>query len=152
MTTLTHTPLRVAQVSELTGLSGYTLRFYEKEGLFGARVERDASGHRVYTEQQVDWLRVCTKLRSSGMSLPDIRRYAELFAEGPHTVPARHAILRGHEEKVRRQLSELQEALAVIEHKVAFYEKRMAEGSADELWRNGPECEASVANASESGT
>jgi DNA-binding transcriptional MerR regulator len=142
MTVLTHAPLRVAQVSELTGLSGYTLRFYEKEGLFGVPVDRDAAGHRVYTEQQVDWLRVCAKLRSSGMSLPDIRRYAELFAEGPHTVPERHAILAGHEQKVRDQMQELQEALDIIEHKVAFYEQRMADGTADGVWRNGPECEA----------
>jgi DNA-binding transcriptional MerR regulator len=141
MTTVTHPPLRVAQVSERTGLSGHTLRFYEKAGLFtGLPVDRDSAGHRVYTEAHVDWLRVCSKLRSSGMSLPDIRRYAELFAEGPHTVPERHAILLGHEAKVRRQLAELQEALAVIEDKVSFYEQRMAEGSADALWRNGPEC------------
>ncbi len=143
MTTVTHTPLRVAQASERTGLSGHTLRFYEKAGLFGGPIDRDSAGHRVYSEAQVDWLRVCSKLRSSGMSLPDIRRYAELFAEGPHTVPERHAILLGHEQKVRRQLTELQEALEVIEHKVSFYEQRMAEGSADELWRNGPECAAS---------
>ena len=44
---------------------------------------RDAAGRRVFTGEEVEWLKVCTKLRSSGMPLPEIRRYAELVVAGP---------------------------------------------------------------------
>jgi hypothetical protein len=47
---------------------------------------------------------------------------------------------REHEDRVRAQLAQLQEALATIEYKVALYAERLAEGTADDLWRNGPEC------------
>ena len=37
-------------------------------------------------------------------------------------------------------MADLQEALDVIQAKVALYADRLAAGSADSLWRNGPEC------------
>jgi DNA-binding transcriptional MerR regulator len=141
MTEITDAPMRIAEVSERTGLSGHTLRFYEGEGLLPDPVERDGAGHRVFSEDQVQWLLVCSKMRSSGMSLPHIRRYAELMQGGPDTVGERYEILREHEQKVRDQLAELQEALGVIEAKVALYARQMASGDADALWRDGPSCE-----------
>ena len=140
MTDVTSTSQRIATVSERTGLSDHTLRFYEQEGLFVDPVERDGAGHRVFTEEQVQWLLVCSKMRSSGMSLPHIRRYAELMRGGPDTVGERYEILREHEAKVRDQLAELQGALDIIEGKVALYARQMADGTADGLWRDGPSC------------
>lgn len=130
--------LTIGEVSARIGLSAHTLRFYEQEGLFEAR--RNTAGRRVFTEQDVGWLRVCTKLRSSGMSLPDIRRYAQLARQGPGNEAERFEILRRHEAKVRQQMADLQEALDVIQAKVALYADRLESGSADSLWRNGPEC------------
>jgi DNA-binding transcriptional MerR regulator len=138
MTTAPETMLTIGEVSAQIGLSAHTLRFYEQEGLFEAR--RNAAGRRVFTEQDVGWLKVCTKLRSSGMSLPDIRRYAQLAQAGPGNEAERFEILRRHEAKVRQQMADLQEALDVIQAKVALYADRLASGSADNLWRNGPEC------------
>lgn len=134
------TALTIGEVSTLTGLSTHTLRFYEQEGLFVEPVERNAAGRRVFTEQEVAWLQVCTKLRSSGMSLPDIRRYAELVREGAGNENERLEVLRQHEAKVTRQMVELQEALDVIRWKVGLYKEHLAAGSADALWRNGPAC------------
>jgi DNA-binding transcriptional MerR regulator len=85
MTTAPETMLTIGEVSAQIGLSAHTLRFYEQEGLFEAR--RNAAGRRVFTGQDVGWLKVCTKLRSSGMSLPDIRRYAELARQGSGNEP-----------------------------------------------------------------
>jgi DNA-binding transcriptional MerR regulator len=140
MTNVTPQKLRIAEVSKLTGLTGHTLRYYEQEGLLPDVVDRDGAGHRVFTEEHVEWLRVCTKMRATGMSLDHIRRYAQLQRRGPDTVRERYAILREHEQKVRDQLSELQEALDMIERKTALYERSIADGTADGLWRNGPTC------------
>jgi DNA-binding transcriptional MerR regulator len=130
----------IGEVSERTGLSTHTLRFYEKEGLFIEPVRRDTAGRRLFSEQEIGWLRVCCKLRSTGMPLPDIRRYAELVRAGAGTVEERFRILRGHEDRVRAQLADLQDVLATIEAKVAHYASRLAEGTADQLWLGGPEC------------
>ncbi|MGA5303387.1 MerR family transcriptional regulator [Nucisporomicrobium flavum] len=141
MTTAERPRLSIGDVSERTGLTRHTLRFYEQEGLFVEPVSRDSAGRRVFTEQEVGWLLVCARLRASGMPLPDIRRYADLVRQGPGTEHERLAILQEHRERVRAQVAELHEALEVIDDKVALYEKRLAEGTADELWRNGPECD-----------
>ena len=55
----------IGEASERTGLSTHTLRFYEKEGLFIEPIQRNAAGRRLFSEQEIDWLRVCSKLRST---------------------------------------------------------------------------------------
>ncbi|SDD08996.1 MerR family transcriptional regulator [Auraticoccus monumenti] len=140
MTTTTAPVFSIGEVSELTGLSTHTLRFYEKEELLPP-VRRDGAGRRVFTEEEVAWLRVCTKLRSSGMPLPEIRRYAALALQGPGTEADRFEILRTHEARVQQQVADLQEALDVIHAKVEVYARHLDAGTADQLWRDGPSCE-----------
>ena len=140
MTTVAEPTLSIGEVSALTGLSTHTLRFYEQEGLFVGPVSRNAAGRRVFHQEEVAWLQVCTKLRSSGMPLPEIRRYAHLVLQGPGTEAERFEILRRHEAKVRERVADLQQALDTIHHKVEIYARHLVAGTADQLWRNGPEC------------
>jgi DNA-binding transcriptional MerR regulator len=140
VTVASSTTLTIGEVSARTGLSTHTLRFYEQEGLFVSPVQRNTAGRRVFSEQEVGWLLVCSKLRSSDMPLADIRRYADLVREGPGTEAARLELLRRHEATVARQLAQLQEAHTVIKGKVSLYEEHLAAGSADSLWRDGPSC------------
>jgi DNA-binding transcriptional MerR regulator len=139
MTTAAEPALSIGEVSALTGLTTHTLRFYEQEGLFVAPVRRNAAGRRVFTEEEVGWLKVCTKLRSSGMPLPEIRRYAQLAREGAGNEAERFEILRRHEARVQQQVADLQEALDIIHIKVERYAQRLAAGTADRLWCDGPE-------------
>jgi DNA-binding transcriptional MerR regulator len=131
----------IGEVSDLTGLTTHTVRFYEQEGLFLAPVRRNASGRRVFTADEVEWLKVCMRLRSSGMPLPGIRRYAQLVLEGDGNEAERLEILRQHETTVRQQVADLQDALDIIHHKVELYTERLRAGTAGPLWRHGPECQ-----------
>jgi len=133
--------LSIGEVSARIGLTTHTLRFYEQEGLFAAPVRRNSAGRRVFTEDEVEWLKVCMRLRSSGMPLPEIRRYAQLVLAGPGNETERLDLLRAHEAKVRQQVADLNEALATIQHKVEIYTEHLKAGTADDLWRHGPECE-----------
>jgi DNA-binding transcriptional MerR regulator len=132
--------MSIGEVSELTGLTTYTLRFYEQEGLFVAPVRRNAAGRRVFTQDEVQWLKVCTRLRSSGMPIPEIRRYAELVLAGTGNEAQRLELLRQHEARVQQQVADLQEALDIIHTKVEIYSRHLTAGAGDELWRRGPEC------------
>jgi DNA-binding transcriptional MerR regulator len=140
MATSAEMTLSIGEVSGLTGLTTHTLRFYEQEGLFVAPVRRNAAGRRVFTEAEVAWLKVCTKLRSSAMPLPEIRRYAQLVRQGAGNEAERFEILRRHEAKVQQQVADLQGALDIIHWKVELYAQRLGAGTADQLWRDGPEC------------
>jgi len=46
-----------------------------------------------------------------------------------------------HEAKVQPQVADLQEALDIIHTKVEIYARHLAAGPADQLWRDGPECD-----------
>ncbi|MEV5282453.1 MerR family transcriptional regulator [Streptomyces sp. NPDC051994] len=126
--------LSIGEVAERSGLSVHALRFYEREGLFANPVRRLTNGRRVYHEEDLEWLALCTKLRSSGMSLATIRQYIELARQGPGNEQERLALLRRHEEHVEAQIRELHETLAVMRDKVRIYEDHLARGEADRLW------------------
>ncbi|RSS68500.1 MerR family transcriptional regulator [Streptomyces sp. WAC06614] len=126
--------LSIGEVAQRSGLSVHALRFYEREGLFANPVRRLSSGRRVYHEEDLEWLAICTKLRASGMSLATIRRYIDLVRQGPGNEHERLELLRQHERQVEAQIGELQEALDVMRTKVRIYEDHLARGEAHQLW------------------
>jgi DNA-binding transcriptional MerR regulator len=131
--------LSIGQVAGRTGLSVHTLRFYERQGILATPVARGASGRRLYTEHDVEWLNFCTMLRASGMPLALIREYTDLVAAGPGNEDERLGLLRRHQESVTTQIHELGRCLDMITHKVGVYEDHLAQGTAGELWTMPPE-------------
>ncbi len=126
--------LSIGQVAERTGLSVHALRFYEREGMLAHPVRRGPGGRRVYGEQDVEWLAVCTRLRDSGMPLAAIRRYAELVRQGPGNERDRLTLLRQHQQHVTSRIGQLTECLDLISYKVRVYEDHLAQGTASQLW------------------
>lgn len=127
--------LGIGDVARQTGLSVHALRFYEREGLLlSQHVVRGTGGHRRYSRQEVYWLRICIKLRASGMPLAKIRRLAELVREGPGNEQERLELLREQQRRVENQLAELEECLRIISRKVGVYEQHLADGTAQDLW------------------
>ncbi|MFD4637448.1 MerR family transcriptional regulator [Lentzea sp. NPDC058436] len=114
--------LSIGQVAERTGLSVHALRFYEKEGILAHQVHRGPGGRRVYTEQDLAWLRMCIMLRMSGMPVPEIRRYTDLVRQGDGNELQRLDILKEHQERVRLQMEQLQDCMDLITHKVGVYQ------------------------------
>ncbi|ADB29902.1 transcriptional regulator, MerR family [Kribbella flavida DSM 17836] len=126
--------LSIGQVAERTGMSVHALRFYEREGILPEPVRRESNGRRIYSEDDVDWLEMCIRFRSSGMPLDTIRRYTELVRQGPGNEADRLALLQSHQEHVRHQLDALNACLAVITHKVEIYQRHLDQGTAECLW------------------
>ncbi|WP_433351321.1 MerR family transcriptional regulator [Microtetraspora malaysiensis] len=125
--------LSIGQVAERTGLSVHTLRFYEREGVLANPVRRGPGGRRFYSEDDVEWLRVCIILRASGMPLPTIRRYTELVRQGSGTEEQRLTLLRRHQEHVVAQIEKLTQCLDLITFKVGVYEDHLERGPAGQM-------------------
>ena len=112
--------LTPAEMAERTGTTIDTLRYYEKERLITG-VARAASGHRRYSEADAGWIEVLRCLRLTGMSIQQMRHFAELGQQGQHTEPERYRLLLDHRQLVLAQIAELHDALAVLDNKTAIY-------------------------------
>ena len=126
--------LGIGQAAQRTGLSVHALRFYEREGLLASPIERTADGRRAYREQDLEWLDLCIKLRSSGLPLAAIRRYAELVREGAGNEQERLVLMRQHMERVTAKIAALDACLEVITFKVKLYEESLATDHTDPIW------------------
>lgn len=124
----------IAEAARRTGVSVHTLRYYERAGLVVTPVDRTSGGRRRYRRPDLKWIKICTKLRATGMPIRGIRRYAELVAAGPGNEADRLDLLEAHRADVLAKLAEIQENLEIIDHKIAVYRGSLAAGDADQLW------------------
>jgi DNA-binding transcriptional MerR regulator len=118
------TTLTIADAARVSGLSAHALRYYERAGLLQP-IDRNASGHRRYREEDLDRIRFLTKLRATGMPIRDVRRYAELMGRGESTNADRMALLEEHRERVLAQLEATARNLDQIEWKINYYRERL---------------------------
>jgi DNA-binding transcriptional MerR regulator len=110
----------ISEVADFTGLSAYTLRWYERIGLM-PHVDRSHTGQRRFTNRDLDWLAFVGKLRLTGMPVADMVRYAELVRAGEQTFAARRALLEATRVDVLQRIAELKETVTVLDHKISTY-------------------------------
>jgi DNA-binding transcriptional MerR regulator len=114
--------MSISEAANRTGLSPYTLRYYEREGLLAGPVPRSEGGRRVYAETHIEWLMACKRLRASGMPLRAIARFINLAKAGPATEAERLSLLREHQHRLTTELADLCERLARTSSKIGSYE------------------------------
>lgn len=110
----------ISEVVAFTGLTAHTLRWYERIGLM-PHVDRSHTGQRRFTNRDLDWLTFVGKLRLTGMPVADMVTYAEMVREGDATFEARAELLQRTRRDVLERIAELQDTLAVLDHKIEFY-------------------------------
>src|ERR1700742_1605635 len=117
--------LTISDAAELTGVSAHTLRYYERAALMRDPVPRAASSHWRYTDDEIRWVELLTKMRSTGMPIRRIREYAELVRAGDGNEAERLALLEEHRRAVLEQLDEIRSNLTAIETKIEIYRERL---------------------------
>ena len=98
----------IQDVSNKTGLSTHTLRYYEKEGLISG-VERSQGGFRQYTDEDLERLGLIRCLKNTGMSIQEIARFVQ----------------REHRERVLERMAEMQEHLDKVTWKLNFFTEKL---------------------------
>ena len=121
-----NTSLSIAEAAKTTGLSSYTLRYYEQIGLI-APVER-RGGARRYGDADMRWLEFLLRLRATGMSMRDMQRYAQLLRQGqvPDSLAERQALLEEHARRLDADMRTLGETLQYIRKKIRIYQDLQA--------------------------
>ena len=118
--------LTIQEVTQATGLSAHTLRYYERIGLIHP-IERQENTRRSYTSDDVGWINFLLKLRAIGMSIRDMQRYAELQRQGDETLPERLEMLKSLRDQVEAHIDELNEHLKLIHYKIEIYGQMVRE-------------------------
>src|SRR5579862_980183 len=118
------TAFTIADVARRSGLSEPTLRYYEEVGLIGP-IDRDASsGHRRYSDTDVDNLQILACLRAMGMGIDDMRTYQANRARGRVAAAEQRDLLLRHAERVEAQLETLRTHLDYLREKAAMWDAR----------------------------
>lgn len=112
--------LSIREVSEASGLTSHTLRYYEQIGLLSP-VSRDAGGRRRYAVRELDWIAFLQRLRALGMPIREMCEYAALRREGDSTAAARRLLLEKHLIRVREEIVALNDAALMLEGKIGYY-------------------------------
>lgn len=130
--------LTIQEVAQRTGLTAYTLRYYEKIGLI-APIARASGGQRRYAASDMDWLAFLMHLRATDMPIHRMQEFARLRSEGSGTVTERRKMLDGHLIEVMAQILALQQSAQVLTAKIAFYRQIEHSSSQDSLLVKGNE-------------
>lgn len=119
--------IKIGELSRRTLRSVHTIRWYEAQGLMPG-VQRDGAGRRLYQEEHVAWLDLMERLRLTGMTISEMRRYATLVKQGKATIADRHALFAAHRERVLATIEDWQVGLALLDRKLDYYGEWLASG------------------------
>jgi DNA-binding transcriptional MerR regulator len=121
--------LRISELARLSGRSTHTIRWYEAQRLLPGAA-RDAGGRRMFSQAHVEWLGLLSRLRDSGMSVRDMQAFTRLVRQGKASLADCRRMLQEHRVKVQQRADDLSKAIALVDHKIAMYDKWLARGAA----------------------
>jgi DNA-binding transcriptional MerR regulator len=116
--------MKIAVVSERYGISLDTLRYYERIGLVPP-VHRNEGGIRDYNDLDLRRVEFIKCMRSAGLPVEVLIEYVALVQQGDHTIQARKEILREQRELMAARMSEMQNTLSILDHKIEVYENAL---------------------------
>lgn len=118
----------IKKVSEMTGLSIPTIRYYDKEGLL-PDLQRKESGYRVFSDRDLEAIDLIGCFKESGLTIREIRHFMSLVRQGDVTLDERLAIYQMHIARLEEKLAAVQNALEHSRRTLAFYEIAAKTGS-----------------------
>ena len=112
--------MKIGELAQRSGLSVHALRYYERIGLL-PKIGRDGARHRDYDVSILTWIAFLDRLKTTGMPIRDMVRYAQLRPLGQASEKERCQLLEAHRDKVRAHVAHLQDCLEVLDAKIAGY-------------------------------
>ncbi|HCT64199.1 MAG TPA: MerR family transcriptional regulator [Lachnospiraceae bacterium] len=112
--------IEISDVSKLMKLNSSTLRYYESIGLI-TDIKRNASGKRIYSEEDIKWIEMIGRLRETGMNINKMKKYAQLRKMGDSTITERKNIMKEHLEFIENKIEELSKSRDYVAKKVEIY-------------------------------
>lgn len=118
----------IGQVSRMTNITISTLRYYDREGLF-PDIERSNGGIRLFSDAEVDILRMIECLKMTDMPIKDIKQFLDWCQEGDGTIEKRRDMFYERLEVMNRKMVELQKTIDTIKYKCWYYDTAVSHGT-----------------------
>lgn len=122
----------IKEVAEKMEVSEHTLRFWAKSGFFPF-VTRDKNNIRMFSEDDLNWVKIVKCLRSVGTESKLVKRYVDLCIVGDSTIAERYEIIRETKEKALKQMEELNKQLEMLDYKEDYY-KNLIKNNLNDNW------------------
>jgi MerR family transcriptional regulator, aldehyde-responsive regulator len=116
--------MKISKVSEQSGISVDTLRYYERIGLLPP-VNRSENGIRDYNELDIRRVDFIKCMRGAGLPIEVLIEYMELVQQGDQTIEARKEILVEQRDLLADRMEEMQKTLDRLNYKIDVYEKAL---------------------------
>ncbi len=125
----------IGEVAKRVGVTTYTLRFYEKEGLL-PHIHKNSAGIRRFSEQDLNWLEIVECLKSTGLPLKEIKHYLELIKDGDSTLKERMQIFLAQKARLEHQIKALRDNMEKINFKIKYYKAAIKDGESQVYEKN----------------
>lgn len=122
----------IKEVAEKMDVSEHTLRFWAKSGFFPFLTRND-NNVRMFSENDLNWVRIVKCLRSVGTQTKDVKRYVDLCIIGDSTIKERYQIILDTKAKALEQMDELKKQLELLDYKENFY-KNLIKNHLEDVW------------------
>ena len=113
----------IGEFSKKTGISCSALRYYEEKGLIHSK--RDFGNRRIYDDTDIEWVKFLQRLKRTGMSLHEMKKYAQLRYLGDSTLSERFEILINHANYVKEQKEIWEECERNLHEKIDWYKEQL---------------------------
>ena len=112
----------IAQVEDISGISAFTIRYYDKCGFF-PNLQRDAHGARLFSDADIDQLRLVDALRKSGLSIEGIQYFVKRFGN-QEAKPECLEVLKDRMKVLEIKRSEIDASAATIQNAIGMIQVR----------------------------
>ncbi len=127
----------IGEVAKKTGLTTHTLRYYDKEGLL-PKIKKSASGIRYFTDDDLLNILILECLKSTGLSLKQIKHYFDLCKMGTKTLNERLEIFYAQRAHLEQEMKNIRENLKRIDFKIRYYKEYIKSGVNPTLDKKSP--------------
>lgn len=124
----------IREVSLLCGLPESTLRYYEQIGIIGSIARDPSSGHRIYSDSDLESLDIIACLSATGMPLEDMRAYLHNRLDGQEGARAQVELLDAQAIRLGARMEALKIQQAYVNLK-SMYWAAVADGRDDDAAR-----------------
>jgi MerR family copper efflux transcriptional regulator len=97
----------IGELTQKTGLSKDTIRFYEKIGLIAPLQRKPGSGYKDYDDAIIQRLTLIAQAKALGFTLSEIKEYIELWQDGLLSYEEKIHLIESKIEQVDEKIQQL---------------------------------------------